>query len=154
MEAITKKTITNLTEESVSILTQQVVVTVETELITETKTVMQEQDGETVEVEVEVKTPIEIRNETQVGNNHRCAYDNSERGRMFLLEQEPEDIVAEVLKVWGESPTVEEPKFEEYVPEPTLEERVTVIEETLANGGGAGMWDELATAIEEGVNEV
>lgn len=41
--------------------------------------------------------------------------------------------------------------------EPTLEERVTTIEETLANEGGSSgtdIWDEMAVAIEEGVNEV
>lgn len=39
---------------------------------------------------------------------------------------------------------------------PTLEERVTTIEETLANEGttGTDIWDEMAVAIEEGVNEV
>ena len=39
---------------------------------------------------------------------------------------------------------------------PTLEERVTTIEKTLANGGATGtdIWDEMAVAIEEGVDEV
>lgn len=49
------------------------------------------------------------------------------------------------------------PEFPEKEPEPTLEERVTTIEETLANGGGStgtDVWDEMAVAIEEGVNQV
>ena len=38
-------------------------------------------------------------------------------------------------------------------PGPTLEDRVATIEETIANSGSADeMWDEMALAIEEGVN--
>ena len=42
-------------------------------------------------------------------------------------------------------------------PAPTLEERVTTLEETVANGGtgsGTDTWDEMAEAIKEGVGEV
>lgn len=40
--------------------------------------------------------------------------------------------------------------------EPTLEERVTTLEETVASGGTSGtdVWDAMALAIEEGVNDV
>ena len=48
------------------------------------------------------------------------------------------------------------PELPEAPHEPTLEERVTTLEETVASGGGSGesVWDEMALAIEEGVNEV
>ena len=92
METETKKTITSLTTESVSILTQQ------------------------------------FENETQIGGNHRCAYTNTESGRVSLIEREPEDIVAEVLAVWGEEPTVEEPTFDDYESKPTAEERIAELE--------------------------
>lgn len=50
------------------------------------------------------------------------------------------------------------PDFSDYVPQPTLEERVLHLEEAVANGGGSTtgteVWDEMAAAIEEGVNEV
>ena len=141
METITKKTATSLTSESVSILTQQVYYTTEKE--------MQLVEDEWKEVDVE--------KEVQVGSNHRCAYSNSESGRAMLAEKEPEEIVAEVIAVWGDAPTVEEPKYDgDYTPEPTLAERVATIEETLASGGGTGedVWREMALAIEEGVNEV
>lgn len=170
METVTKKTATNLTTESVSILTQEVYYTTEKQVHFETKTEtkteirLEERDGEMVEVEVpievEVQVPVEVDVEVehQVGSNHRRAYTNSASGREMLAEGEPEEIVAEVMDVWGDEPTIEEPTFDEdYTPEPTLEERVSSIEETLVNGGGnTGMdvWDEMAVAIEEGVNEV
>lgn len=126
METVTKKTVTNLTSDSVSILTQKFVTN---------------ENGAS----------------EQIGSNHRTSYDNSESGRTLFLENEPEDIVAEVLEVWGNAPTVETPDFSGYVPQPTLEERVSHLEEAVANGGGSTgteVWDEMAAAIEEGVNEV
>ncbi len=142
METITKKTVTSLTSESVSILTREVYYT--------TEKVPQLVEDEWKEVDVE--------KEVQVGSNHRCAYSNSESGRAMLAEREPEEIVAEVMEVWGDAPTVEEPKFDEdYTTEPTLEQRVSAIEENLANGGsgtGEDVWSEMALAIEEGVDEV
>lgn len=163
METI-KKTITNLTAESVSILTQQFNV----ELVTETKLEMQTQkqkqtqielqkkiktetqlqDGKEVEVEVEVEVPVEVEvevdvevpveteveveKETQIGSNHRCAYSNTESGRLLLINSEPEDIVSEVLTVWGDEPTVEDIDMSEYQPEPTAKERITQLEEQVA----------------------
>ncbi len=109
MESYEKKTITNLTTDSVSILTQQ----------------FTEVDGE----------------ETQVGSNHRCAYENSESGRALLAEMEPAEVVTAVMAVWGETPTIELP---EYVPDNDSESSISVDE----------FWDEMAVAIEEGVNEV
>lgn len=110
------------------------------------------------EVEVPVEVEVEVERETQIGSNHRRAYSNSASGREMLIANEPEDTVAEVMEVWGDEPTIKEPTFDEdYTPEPTLEERVSSIEATLANGGGssgADVWDEMAVAIEEGVNQV
>lgn len=43
---------------------------------------------------------------TPVGENHRCAYVNSETGRQYLQEQEPQNVVDSVFAIWGEAPTV------------------------------------------------
>ena len=45
---------------------------------------------------------------TQVGDNHRCAYMNSTRGREDLQATEPLDVVNSVLAMWGELPTINE----------------------------------------------
>lgn len=44
--------------------------------------------------------------QTQVGKNHRCAYVNSEEGRKYIVESEPTDVVASVMIIWGDAPTV------------------------------------------------
>ena len=64
------------------------------------------------------------------------------------LNEDGTEVVEFTAREIPEIPTEE--------PGPTLEERVTTIEETLANGGttGTDIWDEMAVAIEEGVNEV
>lgn len=140
MEKVTKKTVTNLTVESVSILTQQFEVETVTEIRYETQTEtkyetqIQEQDGEMVEVqapvEVEVQVPVEVEveKETQVGSNHRRAYSNSKSGRTELVANEPEEVVTEVLMVWGDEPTVKEVGISGYAPKPTAEERIAVLE--------------------------
>lgn len=76
--------------------------------------------------------------ETQVGENHRCAYSNSASGRNFLTANEPAEVVETILTVWGSEPTVEEPEIP-VTPTPTkeelLEERLAALEtqnETLA----------------------
>lgn len=56
--------------------------------------------------------------ETQAGENHRCAYVNSETGRSDLQVAEPEEVVNSVFAIWGDYPTV----FEEVV-ENSLEEK-------------------------------
>lgn len=48
--------------------------------------------------------------QTQVGQNHRCAYVNSETGRNNLQNAEPEEVVNAVLAIWGDTPTISEPK--------------------------------------------
>lgn len=50
--------------------------------------------------------------ETQVGDNHRCSYVNSEQGRQDL-QAEPENVVNAVLAIWGDEPTVTEGNPEE-----------------------------------------
>ena len=50
---------------------------------------------------------------TQVGQNHRCAYVNSESGRKSIAESEPEEVVSAVMAIWGDTPTVNEETFEE-----------------------------------------
>ena len=82
----------------------------------------------------------------------------------------PDDMVLDIIETGGfcdivlnedgtevvEFTAREIPEIPEAPHEPTLEERVTTIEETLANGGSSGedVWSEMALAIEEGVNEV
>ena len=46
--------------------------------------------------------------ETQVGENHRCAYTNSTTGRQNLQKQEPKDVVNSVFAIWGDSPKINE----------------------------------------------
>ena len=48
--------------------------------------------------------------QTQVGQNHRCAYVNSETCRNALQSTEPEEVVTAVFAIWGDTPTVSEPK--------------------------------------------
>lgn len=50
--------------------------------------------------------------ETQVGENHRCAYVNSETGRSDLQENEPEEVVNSVFSIWGDVPTINEEEEE------------------------------------------
>lgn len=113
----TKKTITSLTNDSVSILTQNF-------------------------------TTDEYGTSEQVGSNHRTSYSNSESGRLLLAENEPEEIVATVLQMWGESPTIEEPEL------PELPETDGSGIENPEGTTTEAFWDEMAQAIEEGVNEV
>ncbi len=58
------------------------------------------------------KTAVIDGTEYTLGLPHRCAYVNSLQGRAMLAEQEPADVVAAVLAMWGDTPTVEEPEGE------------------------------------------
>lgn len=124
METITRKTVTNLTAESVSILTQEFSVVDENQIQT-----LSHEEGET--------TPTETREVVQIGSNHRRAYSNSENGRAMLIANEPEDIVTEVLTVWGDAPTVEEPEIPVIEIKPTAEERISELENTVAEQNNA-----------------
>ena len=66
----------------------------------------------------------------------------------IVLNEDGTEVVSFEAREIPEIPTEE--------PGPTLEERVTTLEETVASGGGSGedVWGEMALAIEEGVNEV
>lgn len=44
--------------------------------------------------------------EYAVGEPHRCAYVNSERGRAEIAAELPEPYLSAVLAVWGDAPTV------------------------------------------------
>lgn len=74
------------------------------------------------------------------GINHRTAYENSESGRQLLIDSEPDYIVEEVMQVWGEEPTVEEPEYD-FNQDDTTDTNIDV-------------WDEIAEAIKTGVNEL
>ena len=50
--------------------------------------------------------------ETQVGENHRRSYVNSETGRNALQKQEPHDVVNSVFAIWGDVPTINEEEGE------------------------------------------
>lgn len=54
----------------------------------------------------------------QSDNYGARAYINSERGRRQLEAECPPDIVQQVYAVWGDTPTVEEPKIEFPAPTP------------------------------------
>lgn len=70
------------------------------------------------ETGVSVKTQKYIEDggvEYTVGEPHRKAYVNSERGRAEIAAELPEPYLSAVLAVWGEAPTVIEPMSEEGV---------------------------------------
>lgn len=67
--------------------------------------------------------------ETQIGENHRCAYSNSASGRDRLTANEPAEVVDIVLTAWGDEPTVEEPEIPVTpTKEELLEERLAALE--------------------------
>lgn len=68
--------------------------------------------------------------------NH--TYTNSVLGREELITNEPEKIVEGVLAVWGDEPIIENPTYND-IPEQENSKNV---------------WDEMAEAIKQGVNEV
>lgn len=55
----------------------------------------------------------------QIGYNRRCAYMNSPQSREQLKNDLPEDKWDELISVWGDEPTVEDPE----VKQPTIEDR-------------------------------
>ena len=60
-------------------------------------------------VSILTKTMATINNkEVQVGENHRCAYINSTKGREKLQQELSEPYLTSVLSVWGNTPTIEE----------------------------------------------
>lgn len=58
-------------------------------------------------VSILTKKFIELDGEmNQVGENHRCAYENSIKGRETIQKNEPEYIVNSVFAIWGDEPTI------------------------------------------------
>lgn len=78
------------------------------------------------------------------GLRHRCSYMNSLSGREFLNANEPEEVVAEVLSVWGDKPIIEE----------FIQEDIPMQGEDYKGTPQIDVWDEMAKAIKQGVNEV
>jgi hypothetical protein len=61
------------------------------------------------ETGVSVKTQKYVEDggvEYAVGEPHRCAYVNSERGRAEIAAELPEPYLSAVLAVWSDAPTV------------------------------------------------
>lgn len=58
-------------------------------------------------VSILTKRVIEVDGkQEQVGEAHRRAYNNSERGRQELIDREPQEVVNAVFALWGDEPTV------------------------------------------------
>lgn len=53
--------------------------------------------------------------DTQVGENHRAAYINSEGGRNVLAQEQPKDVVSAVMAIWVPDPTIEDNIDEEEI---------------------------------------
>lgn len=51
--------------------------------------------------------------ETQIGQNHRKAFVNSEKGRKAIAEYLAEPYLSSVMAVWGDVPTVIDEETEE-----------------------------------------
>lgn len=75
---------------------------------------------------------------------HR-AYSNSPTGRAFLDQENPSEIVTEVLAVWGDTPTVEDPEPNLLLddPQPDPNERIAELEQRVAD---------LTAAVERGMS--
>jgi len=43
--------------------------------------------------------------------NHAVCYANSPSGRTRLQDEQPQNIVDSVMAIWGDTPTVEDPKL-------------------------------------------
>lgn len=60
------------------------------------------------------------------GANHRRSYTNNIQGRKELREEQPPEVIGEVMLAWGMEPTIEEAAFPTSEPAgPTLEERMS-----------------------------
>ena len=77
-------------------------------------------------------------------NNHRKAYANSESGRTALATECSTEIVSEVMKIWGDTPKVEDYIPEQLTPSPPQltpeQQRLDEVEAVLAKlvyGGDA-----------------
>lgn len=61
-------------------------------------------------VNVLIKTFIDLNGvKTQVGDNKRISFANSEIGREKVSEVLPQEYALAVLAVWGDAPTIQDP---------------------------------------------
>lgn len=74
------------------------------------------------------KDSVSILTETN-GVKHRTAYCNTPIGRDTLKAEQKSDVVAGIMAVWGDTPTIpdEEPEPESS-PLPTIEDRLAALE--------------------------
>ena len=52
---------------------------------------------------------LEVDGVTYTLGNHRRAYVNSAQGRAAIAAEQPEDVAAAVMAIWGDTATVTEP---------------------------------------------
>lgn len=52
---------------------------------------------------------LEVDGVTYTLGNHRRAYVNSAQGREAIAAEQPEDVAAAVMAIWGDTATVTEP---------------------------------------------
>ena len=57
-------------------------------------------------VSILTQQTIDVGGVTYPLGNHRRAYVNSTGGREALAAEQPEDVVAAVMAIWGDTPTV------------------------------------------------
>lgn len=61
----------------------------------------------TLDVNIITKKFVELDGvKSQVGENHRVSYSNSEFGRKGLIDNEEEAIINSVLAIWGDEPLI------------------------------------------------
>lgn len=68
------------------------------------------------------------------GVYRRMSYSNSKLKRQQLVDEQPAYIVAQIMEVWGDTPTVEDYIPEDFSPsptQPTTEERITTLSTNL-----------------------
>ena len=61
-------------------------------------------------VSILTQQTIDVGGVTYTLGNHRRAYVNSTGGREALAAEQPGDVVAAVMAIWGDTPTVTEPQ--------------------------------------------
>lgn len=70
------------------------------------------------------------------GLYRRISYSNSRLKRQQLADEQPANIVAQIMEVWGDTPTVEDyipENFPPSFPQPTAEERIIAAQQTITS---------------------
>ncbi len=85
-------------------------------------------------VEIDTEQHVEV-NGAQVKLDipkHSTSYANSRSGRERLRVEQPENIIAAVMAIWGDAPTIEDPKAPapDPVPEDPAEEKLNESQQT------------------------